>query len=66
MTRKYRPIPVEDILARLSPERQARIEARAAELIAAEIALGSPLQVEELSPQQVTEGPTLVPPAKKG
>jgi transcriptional regulator len=39
MIKAYRPIPAEEVLGRLPPERRARIEARATELIAEELAL---------------------------
>ena len=38
MAENYRTIPVEEMIARLSEERQQKIEVRAAELIAEEIA----------------------------
>ncbi len=37
MTKAYRPIPAEEVIARLPAEVRARIKARAAELIAEEI-----------------------------
>jgi hypothetical protein len=36
MDEEYRPFPAEEVLADLTPERQMRIKARGAELIAAE------------------------------
>jgi hypothetical protein len=35
----YRPVPIEDVMARFSPERQARIHERARELLLEEATL---------------------------
>jgi hypothetical protein len=55
MTQAYRPIPAEEVLAELSPARQARIAARAAELIAEEIALSDLRRAKQITQQQVAE-----------
>jgi len=39
MTKEYRAVPVDETVDRLLPERQARIKARAKEIIAEELAL---------------------------
>lgn len=39
MSKAYRTVPAEEVLARLSPERRARVNARTLELLAEEIGL---------------------------
>jgi predicted DNA-binding protein (UPF0251 family) len=55
MTKAYRPIPAEEIIATYSPENQARIKARAAELIAEEFALRDLRRAKQITQEQVAE-----------
>lgn len=49
------PISLEQRMARLSPERRARVEARAAELVEQEMKLHDPSQAEFLAQMRVAE-----------
>ena len=53
MKSKYRAIPAEEVLASLPPERQARIKARAAELIAEEFALRDLRRAKKVTQEEV-------------
>jgi transcriptional regulator with XRE-family HTH domain len=55
MTDTYRPIPTEDVLSGMAPERQARIKARAAELIAEEMALRDLRRAKHVTQEQVAQ-----------
>ena len=55
MTEDYCPVDSDDILASLPPERQARIKARGAELIAEERALRDLRRAEHVTQAQVAE-----------
>lgn len=55
MSETYRPIDANDVLAELSPERQARIKARGAELIAEEFALRDLRRAENVTQAEVAE-----------
>ena len=55
MTTTYRAIPSEEVIASLPPERQARIEARAAALIAEEMALRDLRRARRVTQEQVAE-----------
>ncbi|KQP52824.1 helix-turn-helix domain-containing protein [Methylobacterium sp. Leaf106] len=55
MTDDHRPVSADDILASLTPARQARIRARGAELIAEEFALRDLRRAEELTQATVAE-----------
>ena len=55
MSREYRSIPADKVLARFSPERQARINARALELLAEEIGLGDLRKVKGITQEQVAK-----------
>lgn len=53
MTKTYRTIPAEEMLAGFSAERRRKIDARAAELIAEEFALRELREAEELTQEDV-------------
>jgi transcriptional regulator len=53
MTTTYRSVPAVEVLAGLAPERQARIDARAAELIAEELALRDIRKARQLTQEQI-------------
>jgi DNA-binding transcriptional regulator YiaG len=53
MTTTYRAVPAEEILAELAPERRARIDARAAELIAEEMALRDIRKARHVTQEQI-------------
>ncbi len=55
MKAKYRPVPAEEILAKQSPESQVRIKARAAELIAEELALRDLRRAKKVTQEEVAE-----------
>lgn len=55
MTVPYHPVPAEDVLAALAPERQARIKARAAELIGEEMALRDLRRAKQVTQEQVAQ-----------
>lgn len=55
MTKTYRPVPSDDVLASLPRERQERIKARAAALIAEEMALRDLRRARRVTQEQVAE-----------
>lgn len=55
MTKTYRPIPTDEVTAAFSPQRRARVDARAAELIAEEYALRDLRRAEHVTQEQVAE-----------
>lgn len=55
MSKPYRPIPYEEVLAKLSPERQARVKARGDELIAEEFALRDLRRARRLTQEQLAD-----------
>ena len=55
MTNTYRAIPADDVTATFSPERKARIAARAAELIAEEMALQDIRKARRVTQEQMAE-----------
>ena len=55
MTTKYRAVPSDEVIASLPPERQARIKARAAALIAEEMALRDLRRARRVTQEQVAE-----------
>lgn len=52
---KYRTIPSEEVFATYSPERQTKIKARAAELIAEELALRDLRKARQLTQEDVAK-----------
>jgi transcriptional regulator with XRE-family HTH domain len=55
MTKTYRAIPSDEVLASLPPQRQARIKARAAALVAEEMALRDLRRARRVTQEQVAE-----------
>ena len=55
MTKNYDPVPVDEVMAELAPERRARIRARAVELIAEEIGLRDLRRGKRFTQSQVAE-----------
>ena len=53
MTNEYRTIPADEVMADFSPERKARIAARAAVLIAEEFALRDIRKAQKVTQEQV-------------
>jgi transcriptional regulator with XRE-family HTH domain len=53
--KKYRPIPAEEVFAKQSPESQARIKARAAELIAEHFALRDLRRSKKVTQEEIAE-----------
>ena len=53
MRKEYRTVPADDVLARFSPERQAKINARAIQLIAQEIGLSDLRKAQHLTQEDV-------------
>lgn len=53
MTKEYRTIPADKVFATFSPERQKKITARAAELIAEEFALRELREAKEMTQEDV-------------
>lgn len=53
MTTTCRTVPAEEVLAGLAPERRARIDARAAELIAEEMALRDIRKARQVTQEQI-------------
>ena len=49
------PVPLSEVMARLSPERRARIEARTAELIAEELTLAELRKAQKLTQQKLAK-----------
>jgi hypothetical protein len=55
VTEVYRAVPAEDVLADLPPDRQMRIKARGAELIAEEVALRDLRRARKITQEQLAE-----------
>ena len=55
MTKPYRAIPADEVLERFSPARQARINARAAQLIAQEVGLSDLRKARRITQEQVAK-----------
>ena len=55
MKTKYRPVPYEEVLAKQSPESQARIKARSAELIAEYFALRDLRRARKVTQEEVAK-----------
>ena len=55
MTTAYRPVPAGEVTAAFSPERKAKIAARAAEIIAEEYALRDIRKARHVTQEQVAE-----------
>jgi Helix-turn-helix domain len=55
MNEAYRPIPADEVTASWSPERKARIAARAAEIIAENFALSDIRKSRKVTQEQVAE-----------
>lgn len=55
MGKEYRTVPAEEIVARLSPARQAKINLRAAQLIAEEVGLGELRRAKRITQEQVAK-----------
>jgi hypothetical protein len=55
MMKEYQPVSSEEVMGSLSPERQARIKARGAELIAEEVALRDLRRAKHVTQEQVAE-----------
>lgn len=55
MKTKYRPVPVEEVLAKLPPERQAKIKARGAELIAEYYALRDLRRSKKVTQEEIAK-----------
>lgn len=55
MGKEYRTVPAEEIVARLSPARQAKINLRAAQLIAEEVGLGDLRRAKRVTQEQVAK-----------
>jgi hypothetical protein len=53
MSKEYRTTPADEVVARLSPARQARINLRAAQLIAEEVGLGELRRAKRITQEQV-------------
>jgi Helix-turn-helix domain len=53
MSREYRTVPAEEVLARLSPERRARVNARTLELLAEEIGLADLRRLKGVTQEHV-------------
>ena len=53
MTKQYRAIPVDETLGRLPADRQARIKARAKEIVAEELALRDLRKLRNLTQEEV-------------
>jgi Helix-turn-helix domain len=53
--KEYRTVPAEEIIARLSPARQAKINLRAAQLIAEEVGLGDLRRAKRITQEQVAK-----------
>jgi DNA-binding XRE family transcriptional regulator len=51
----YRPVPIEDVMARFSPERQARIHERARELLLEEATLRELRKARGLTQEKMAE-----------
>ena len=55
MRNEYKPVPLDEVMAGLAPERQARFRARATELIAEEIGLRDLRRAKRFTQEQVAE-----------
>ena len=55
MKKAYRPIPVDETMARLPAERQARIKARAKEIVAEELALRDLRKLRHVTQEEVAK-----------
>jgi hypothetical protein len=55
MMKEYQTVSSEEVMGTLSPERQARIKARGAELIAEEVALRDLRRAKHVTQEQVAE-----------
>jgi Helix-turn-helix len=53
MRKEYRPIPADEVLSRFPPERQAKINARAIQLIAQEVGLSDLRKAQHLTQEEV-------------
>jgi hypothetical protein len=55
MSKEYRTIPADEVLSRFPPERQAKINARAIQLIAQEVGLSDLRRAQNLTQADVAE-----------
>jgi hypothetical protein len=55
MGKEYRTIPADEVLARFSPERQARVKLRALRLIAEEVGLSDLRKAKRLTQEQIAK-----------
>jgi predicted DNA-binding protein (UPF0251 family) len=55
MRKEYRPIPADEVLSRFPPERQAKINARAIQLMAEEVGLSDLRKAQHLTQEEVAE-----------
>ena len=55
MTKDYRTVPADEVFATFSPERQKKVNARAAELIAEEFALRELREAKQMTQEQVAQ-----------
>jgi predicted DNA-binding protein (UPF0251 family) len=55
MGKRYRTIPADEVLARFSPARQARIKLRAVQLIAEEVGLSDLRKAKRLTQEQIAK-----------
>jgi hypothetical protein len=53
MGKEYRSVPADEVITRLSPARQAKINLRAAQLIAEEVGLGDLRRAKRITQEQV-------------
>jgi predicted DNA-binding protein (UPF0251 family) len=55
MRKEYRTVPADEVLSRFPPERQAKINARAIQLIAQEVGLSDLRKAQHLTQEEVAE-----------